>query len=109
MKIENIQEFQNKLLNRKEVVAVISYNGTTPKREDVKKEISGKIGSNIDNTILVKLDSSYGSNKLKCFVNIYKNKEDMKKTESSYILKRNGLLENKSNKDNKENKEKKKE
>ncbi|MDD5022759.1 MAG: hypothetical protein PHU63_01180 [Candidatus ainarchaeum sp.] len=92
MKIEKIQENKNKLLNRKEIQTVVSFEGATPKREEIKKIICEKTGSNSDLCVLKNVKTAYGSNKIEVLLYAYENKEKMMENEAKHSLKRNKLI-----------------
>jgi len=92
MEIKIINRKENKLLNREEIYAIVEHPGEpTPKREDLRKKIAAMVGSNEDVTVIVKILSSYRLPVSKVWVNIYTDKDTMKKLEANYILKRNKL------------------
>lgn len=92
MKLENLKENNNKLLERKEISALIIFEGATPKRETVKKELCVKIGANPDLCVLKAIDTHYGSNKLRATLHAYENEEKMKELEAGHYLKRGGMI-----------------
>lgn len=99
VKIESQKE--NKLLERKEMIVIVLFNGPTPKRDEIKNSICSKLGIPLDVIILRKTESRFGTKKLKITVHIYKDVEKLKKTESRHILVRHGLAEKKAKKDKK--------
>ena len=78
MKIEIIEEKQNPLLHRKELILLIKDFNSTPKKEDIRKEASSMLG---ENTVLGSFIASFGKKELKCEAKVYESEEFMKKFE----------------------------
>ena len=93
MNIEVIQDRQNPLLNRRELDLIIIYESGTPKRDEVREEISKKFGVEKDRIIVEKMESLFGANKAKVHVHIYDTAEHARRYERKHILRRHGLLE----------------
>ena len=93
MNLEVIQDRKNPLLNRRELDIIIAYESGTPKRDEVREEISKKFGVEKDRIIIEKMESLFGANKAKAHVHIYDTVEHAKKYERRHILRRHGLLE----------------
>jgi len=93
MNLEVIQDRKNPLLNRRELDIIIAYESGTPKRDEVREEISKKFGVEKDRIIIEKMESLFGANKAKAHVHIYDAVEHAKKYERRHILRRHGLLE----------------
>jgi len=95
MNIEAISKKENKLLDRIEVGAEISYDAAMPNRKEIKEGVCTKLGFNPENSVIRKIDTQFGVRKAKVSVHIYSSKEKMMKTEPLYILVREGLAEKK--------------
>ena len=93
MNLEVIQDRKNPLLNRRELDIIIAYESGTPKRDEVREEISKKLGVEKDRIIIEKMESLFGANKAKAHVHIYDTVEHAKKYERRHILRRHGLIE----------------
>ena len=93
MNLEVIQDRKNPLLNRRELDIIIAYESGTPKRDEVREEISKKFGVEKDRIIIEKMESLFGANKAKAHVHIYDTAEHAKRYERKHILRRHGLLE----------------
>jgi len=92
MKIEVIEEKENKLLNRKEIKATITGFEKTPTREEVRNQLIAKLGSDEKKLLLDEIKQEYGKKQAIAFVKIYKNEEELQKYEPKYKIKRNNLL-----------------
>ncbi len=76
-----IQEKENKLFNRKELVYETSFSGTTPKKEEIKKSISEISKSSEDLIVIDKIHQVYGAKTARINAKIYKTPEELKKVE----------------------------
>lgn len=93
MEVKIIDQKENKLLNRLEIVAIVNHpKEATPKREEIRKRIAAIMGKNPDLVVIRKILSFFGWPKSKVLANIYENKEDLLKLEPKYILKRNSII-----------------
>ncbi len=101
MEIKVESQKENKLLERKEILATILFNGPTPKREEVKNGLCSKLGLALDVVALKKIESRFGAKQLKVIAHVYKDAEKLKKTEARHILVRHGLAEKKAKKEKK--------
>ncbi len=86
---------ENKLLDRKEVKAEITFDGPTPKRADLKQAIGGKIGANPEMMVLRKVESSFGKKAVRVLAHVYATKELIMKNEPLYVQVREGLAQKK--------------
>ncbi|MDE1850407.1 MAG: 30S ribosomal protein S24e [Candidatus Micrarchaeota archaeon] len=77
MDIKINKETENKLLNRKEIVFTVSSKGKTPDKEDLKVQVCKKLNLSPDLTVVVKIDSLYGSSENQVLVHNYATKEAM--------------------------------
>ena len=92
MDVDIKQNSENKLLNRKEIVAHVGFEGPTPKRADIKQSICSKVGANPELMVLRNTLTRFGMHKLVATVHLYPVKEVLVKTEPRYILVREGLV-----------------
>jgi len=88
-----ISSHENGLFERKEVEAEVFFDGSTPKRADIKSTIGGKIGANPELMVLYKVMSKFGSKSIRVLARIYHNKEKLMATEPTYLKVREGLME----------------
>jgi len=93
LNIDVRRDWMNKLLNRRELDLIISYESGTPERDEVRKLIAEKYGVEIERVIVEKLESMFGTLKAKAHIHIYDTVEDAKRIERKHILRRHGLLE----------------
>jgi len=92
MKIEVIEEKENKLLNRKEIKATITGFEKTPKREEVRSQLAAKLGADEKKLLLDEIKQEYGKKQATAYVKVYENEEGLQKYEPKYKIKRNSLL-----------------
>ncbi len=88
-KMEVIKEFENKLLERKEVTVRLDSTSSTPSRNDVKEQIAKKFKVKADQIIVQNINSRYGNYSTEAQVYIYKSKDAIAKITSEHIQKRN--------------------
>lgn len=72
MKIDIVEEKQNPLLHRKELVLLIKNFEATPKKDDVQREVAAMAGGSV---VLGSFDARFGKRELKCSVKVYENDE----------------------------------
>ncbi len=80
MKIKKINENENKLLNRKEVVVEIE-NEKTPSKTEVLKILSEKFSISEDSIKINKIIGKFGINIFEVNANVYPSKEDKERIE----------------------------
>jgi small subunit ribosomal protein S24e len=94
MELEIQDKKENVLLNRMEVHFVLHHpNAPTPKRDNVREELSKELKVPKDRIIVDNMDPSFGVHDTKGYAKIYPSKEEAMKVEREYLLKRNKLVE----------------
>ncbi|MCL5117538.1 MAG: 30S ribosomal protein S24e [Candidatus Marsarchaeota archaeon] len=94
MNIKIVSEFDNKLLDRKEIKFIIeNTDSQTPRKLDVKAELCKKASLNPDNTIIMRINQEFGSQNLNCVAHYYNSKESIAKFEHDYILNKKNAKE----------------
>ena len=93
MNVNILSSFDNKLLNRKEIEAEVSFDAATPKRGDLKQAVSGKIAANPELVVLRKVVGSFGRHTVKVTAHAYSDKTVLMSTEPTYIKVREGLMQ----------------
>lgn len=88
MKFNIESENDNKLLERKEVKATVSFEGGTPSRKDIKELIGSKLGVNRELMVLRQVNEKYGQRRVEVVVHVYKDAQTLKKIEPAYLEKR---------------------
>ena len=78
--IKILQEKENSLFNRKEIQLSVEAE-ITPNHEDIKKLISEKFSTKIENIKIKKISGKFGSKTFTITANIYSSEEDKNKTE----------------------------
>ncbi|MFC1728237.1 30S ribosomal protein S24e [Nanoarchaeota archaeon] len=84
MKILNKNE--QPLLSRTEVDIEITYEGITPSRADIKKQIASQLNTDEKLVVVRKIDAQYGEKNAEVLAYSYKNEEDMKRIETENAL-----------------------
>ncbi|MBI2105251.1 hypothetical protein HYT56_00265 [Candidatus Woesearchaeota archaeon] len=76
--MKKLKETPSLLLNRNEVVYELDHFGkSTPKKDDIKKQLAGNLKVNEDLIRISKVINYFGSTKIKIIADIYKKKEDL--------------------------------
>jgi len=81
MKLDVKEKRENPLLHRTEIKAGLAYTGKTPSREDVKKLVADKLGSEPELTIIKKIETVFGFERGTVYAYVYKDKEQQKRIE----------------------------
>lgn len=90
MDLEIKKERDTPLLSRKRVTLIAEYEGATPKRIDMRKDVAKKLDVEEKLVILKHIYTKFGSQKAKIIAHIYNNEEDLKKIEDSSLLAKHG-------------------
>ncbi len=94
MELEIQDKKENVLLKRMEVHFVIHHpNAQTPKRDNVREELSKLLKVPKDRVVVDNMKSSFGVHDTKGYAKVYPSKEEAVKIEREYLLKRNKLVE----------------
>jgi len=79
--IKVIDQKEIPLLSRKIMNLDLSFAGSTPKKEAIKKEVAGFLKTKEDLVVLKKVSPRFGEESAKVVVHVYNNAEDLKKIE----------------------------
>ena len=89
MELEIIEQNDNPLLNRQEIKVVIKHNeSSTPRRNQVIKNISEQLKANRELVIIDHLKNSYGKTETHGYAKIYSDKESLSKIETKPSMER---------------------
>jgi small subunit ribosomal protein S24e len=89
MKIEILQEKENKPLARKEIDFRVEHiGGTTPSRADVKAKIVAQFDADAASVVIRRLDTKFGAGLTEGSARIYTDPEQMKRVELGHIIDR---------------------
>ena len=92
MELEIQNKKENPLLNRTEVHFVVHHpNSATPKRENVREELSKALKVTKDRVVVDNMAPSFGVHDTEGYAKIYPSKEEAMKVEREYLLKRNHM------------------
>ncbi|MFH1393609.1 MAG: hypothetical protein ABII71_05885 [Candidatus Micrarchaeota archaeon] len=91
METEIKNSSDNPLLGRKEIKAIVSFDGATPNRKELKEAICGKAAANPDLTVLREVNNEFGLKRVTCVVHVYENKETLARVEPEHMRKREGI------------------
>jgi ribosomal protein S24E len=82
MKFKTIKESDNRLLSRREFMIAVDEIDKTPKREELLKQISAKMGFDDKKVVVDKIYTSFGMPEIKVFVKVYDSAKDLESIES---------------------------
>ena len=89
MKIEILEEKENKPLSRKEISFRVEHIGTrTPSRADVKSKIVAQFDADASTVVITNLDTQFGIGITSGSARIYSDPEKMKRAEHDFLIKR---------------------
>lgn len=92
MNVNILATTENKLLERKEIDAEVSFDSATPKRADLKTAISQKIGANPELVVIRSVSNSFGRKAVRVLAHAYSKKESLMEIEPVHIKVREGLM-----------------
>ena len=75
IKIEN--DFNNKLLKRREITVSLDYKGATPSRDEIRKGVAEKLNVVKDHLVVVRVKTLFGTNKASVLMHQYADKVAM--------------------------------
>lgn len=84
-----IENKENKLLSRKEIVALFSDVKSTLTKKEIKTQVAKELKIEEDLIIINKVKNHFGKREFEVLINIYKNKKEMETIISKHIAKRN--------------------
>lgn len=87
--MEVVKDFENKLLDRKEILVKLSSEGVTPNKVDVKAQLAKKFKAKEELIVINKISSTFGSRDVVVDASIYNKEEVLKRLTPGHILKRN--------------------
>jgi len=91
LEINITKDWENPLLNRKEITFNISHTGATPSRDEIKNKLVAQLNSRHELVIVDKIGTEYGTQNTSGYAKIYSNVERANEIENKYVLKRNEL------------------
>lgn len=91
MEVEIISKKDNKLLERKEINAVVTFEAATPSRKELREAVGTKLGLNPDLIILNSVVNEFGSKRIRVLAHSYTDMKKLIDTEPEYLRKRDGI------------------
>ena len=82
MELKILEKKENKLIDRIEISARLSFTGATPSMEQVKDSIASQMKAKADNILVKKIDTDYGYPSADVTAFIYGSAESMERFES---------------------------
>ena len=90
MEITITSKQEKPLLSRTEIIADIMFDAATPKKEEIRQKISASLKSDLNLTVVKKVETVFGQKKAGVLVFVYKNEKDMKNIEPKQKGKKKG-------------------
>ena len=91
MEINIIKDWDNPLLDRREITFNISHTGATPSRDEIKNRLVAQMNSQRELVIVDKIGTEYGTQNTSGYVKIYSDVKRANEIENKHVLKRNVL------------------
>jgi len=92
MNVNLISTTENKLLERKEIVAEVIFDGATPKRAELKGAVCQKVAANPELAVVRMVESAYGRKAVRVTLYAYATKERLTDIEPVHIKVREGVM-----------------
>ncbi|MCD4816550.1 MAG: hypothetical protein K8R06_09170 [Methanosarcinales archaeon] len=89
MEINITKDWDNPLLDRKEITFNISHSGETPSRDEIKNKLVAQLNSRHELVIVDKIRTEYGTQNTYGYAKIYSDVDRANEIENKYVLKRN--------------------
>lgn len=90
MKLEILDQTENKTLARKEIRFKVDHQGgTTPSRLDIRDKIVAQFNASTPTVIVRSLETKYGTGITEGIARIYESEEQLKRIELAHVVKRN--------------------
>ena len=86
LKLKSVKE--NKVFDRKEVVAEIKFSGSTPKRYEVLEALSKSLEVEPELIVIRNINNVYGGSRAIVYARVYFDKNTLKNIELGHYLKR---------------------
>ncbi|NMC10097.1 MAG: 30S ribosomal protein S24e [Methanothrix sp.] len=92
MDIQVIEETNNPLLNRREVVFKVIHDESTPSRKGVVEKLAATMNSKIGLVFVDSLKTEFGKRETIGYAKIYETAERAKQVERAHIIERNAFV-----------------
>lgn len=88
MEFEITRDVRNEVLNRRELVFTLTFDGPTPSRKSIQEKLAAMMNKNENLLVLDSLKTRFGKMEVTGRARIYDDEESRKSTERDYLLKR---------------------
>jgi small subunit ribosomal protein S24e len=89
LEINITKDWDNTLLDRKEITFNISHTGATPSRDEIKNKLVAQLNSRHELVIVDIIRTEYGTQNTTGYAKIYSDVDRANEIENKYVLKRN--------------------
>lgn len=103
MNIEIIEKKVNPLLKRREIMFKVDHEGTTPSREEIRKNLAEMTNAKKELIIIDRMRSEYGKRETQGYAKIYRSEKGLKEIERAHIIRRNILTDSEEKAEKREN------
>ena len=76
------------LLSRTRITAVVSFDGATPKRKEIRDNLAKKVGENADLVIVKHVYQHFGKKKARVVANVYQDRKILEQLEHKNLVKK---------------------
>jgi len=88
MEFEITRDVRNEVLNRRELVFTLTFDGPTPSRKSIQEKLAAMLNKDENLLVLDSLKTRFGKMEATGRARIYDDEESRKSTERDYLLKR---------------------
>lgn len=85
MKLDVVKERETPLLSRTRVTLNLEYEGPTPSRLQLRKEVAAKLKQEENLVVLKHIYTRFGQHRAKLIAHVYKTEDDLKRMEDEYM------------------------
>lgn len=96
MKVDIVEEIENELLERKEVIAKIQKpDGSTPTRDEVLARVAAMLNKDRKEVVLIKMQPKFGTTLFTAKIHAYSSVDRAISIEKPHLLRRSKIIEEK--------------
>jgi len=88
MDVNIVRDERNELLNRREIAFMISFEGATPPRYEIKGKICAMLNLNEELCVLGPLEQHFGKTQLESSLRAYEAEAELRQVEEEYLINR---------------------
>mgnify|MGYP000047007094 FL=1 len=89
MELTVLERRHNPLLRREEVRALISFEGGTPTRKEVREALAKALGKDVSVVFVRRILTEYGARRAKVLAMVYEDRDYALKIEPEHVVRKN--------------------